>query len=288
MNMPDEVRALDAAARIVHTRVAGDLDLCWREWGADSADRTDAPLVLLHGSHGSWMHWLRNIPALAAHRRVLAPDLPGFGESDAPADLDSPADHARALVEGLRQIVPAGAVDVLAFSMGSLLACHMSVIDPELLRRIVMIDAGGLDTPHPVPALRQMRGASPDQFDAINRHNLAAMMIHDSSLVDETAIAIAAYCGRRTRTRVQLQVIPDKLLLIARQVPVPIDVIWAEHDFIHPDPELNCAVIRTFQPEARLRVVADAGHWCMYEQPDRFNRAALDLLGLPVHGGRVR
>ena len=286
--MPDEVRTLDAAARITRTRVAGDATLCWREWDTrpDSHQQAaDAPLLLLHGSHGSWMHWLRNIPVLAAHRRLIVPDIPGNGESDALPDLESHVDHARALVEGLRQILPTGQVDIVAFSLGSTLACHMSVLDPALVRRIVIIDAGGLGTTHQAAPLRPIRGARPDQIDAINRHNLGVMMIHDPARIDETAVAITAYCGKRARTRIQHSVLPDRLLKIAREVAAPIDVIWAEHDILHPDPELNCAVIRAIQPEARLRVVEDAGHWCMYEQPERFNRAALDLLGLPLHAG---
>jgi Predicted hydrolases or acyltransferases (alpha/beta hydrolase superfamily) len=289
-DMPAEARALDAAARITHTKVTGDLTLCWREWGPGSeapGPATDLPLVLLHGAQGNWMHWLRNIPALAARRRLLAPDLPGLGDSGAPADLDSAADHARALIEGLRQIVPAGAVDMLAFSLGSTLACHMSVLEPELARRIVLIGSGGLGTPHTPPPVRQIRGAPADQLDAINRHNLGVLMIHDPARVDQTAIAINAYGGRRARTRLQHHVMPDKLLSTLRKVPVPIDVIWAEHDALHPGPEVNFGVIRAFQPQARLRAVEDAGHWCMYEQPERFNRAALDLLNLPLHAGPV-
>jgi len=289
-NMPAQLRALDRTARITHTKVTSDLTLCWREWGPGSeapCPAADLPLVLLHGAHGNWMHWLRNIPALAVRRRLLVPDLPGLGESDAPADLDSAADHARALIEGLRQIVPSGAVDMLAFSLGSTLACQMSVFEPELMRRIVLTGSGGLGTPHQPPPLRQIRGAPVDNLDAINRHNLGAMMIHDPARVDETAIAITAYGGRRARTRLPRHVMPDKLLPTLGKVPVPIDVIWAEHDALHPGPEVNFDVIRAFQPEARLRVVKDAGHWCMYEQPEGFNRAALDLLNLPLHAGPV-
>lgn len=288
--MPREARALDRMARVTHTKVTGALTLCWREWGPGAeapGPAAGVPLVLLHGAYGNWMHWLRNIPALAARRRLLVPDLPGLGDSGAPADLDSATDHARALIEGLRQIVSAGAVDMLAFSLGSTLACHMSVLEPELLRRIVLIGTGGLGTPHQPPPLLPIRGAPADRLDAINRHNLAAMMIHDPARIDETAIAITAYGGQRARARLQRHVMPDRLLPTIRKVPVPIDVIWAEHDLLHPGPEVNVGVIRAFQPEARLRVVEDAGHWCMYEQPQRFNRTALDLLDLPLHSGPV-
>jgi pimeloyl-ACP methyl ester carboxylesterase len=286
--LPAKVRRLDADARIHRTKVAGDLVLCWREWGPtaeEGALSADMPLVLLHGAQGNWMHWLRNIPALAARRRLLVPDLPGLGDSGTPADLDSAADHARAVIEGLRQIVPTGAVDMLAFSLGSTLACRISVFEPELLRRIVLTGAGGLGTPHDPPNLRPLRGAPADELDAINRHNLSALMFHDPARIDDTAVAVTAYGGQRARARLQLHVMPDKLLPTLRSVPVPIDVIWAEHDALHPGPDRNFDAIRACQPAARLRIVEDAGHWCMYEQPERFNRAALELLGLPLHAG---
>jgi 2-hydroxy-6-oxonona-2,4-dienedioate hydrolase len=274
--LSEEIRALDAASRLVRTPV-GDGSMAWREWGEGE------PLLLLHGSHGGWMHWLRNIPALARTRRVIVPDMPGFGESDPPADLDSPAGHARALVEGLRLIGGVdGPIDVIAFSLGALMACYMSIAAPDLARRLILVDAGGLGTPVIKADLRSVRGVKDDAaIRAINRHNLAAMMIHDPATIDETAVDISIFCGKRVRTRVQYQVIPDKTLVAVAKVRVPIDVIWGEHDYIHPDPALNADAIRTLQPEAELRIVAKAGHWPMYEQPERFTAAALDLLSLP-------
>jgi pimeloyl-ACP methyl ester carboxylesterase len=41
------------------------------------------PLVLVHGGHGSWLHWVRNIEALSAKRTLWIPDLPGYGDSSA-------------------------------------------------------------------------------------------------------------------------------------------------------------------------------------------------------------
>lgn len=271
-----EIRDLAAASRLTRTP-AKQGTVAWREWGEGE------PLVLLHGSHGGWMHWLRNIPELAKTRRVIVPDIPGFGESDPPADIDSPAEHARALIDGLRALPGIdGPIDVIAFSLGALIACFMTLDAPELIRRLIVVDAGGLDTPVFSADIRPARGLSGQEMRDLNRHNLSAMMIHDPARIDETAIDISIYCGRRTKTRVMYQVIPDKLLHVIRHVRAPIDVIWAEFDYIHPDPELNADVIRVVHPEAQLRVVADAGHWPMYEQPAGFNAAALDLLAQPV------
>ncbi len=282
-----EIRALAASSKRTRTPVGTDgAVMTWREWGPESGG--GEPLVLLHGSHGGWMHWLRNIPELARHRRVIVPDMPGFGESDPPADIESPQDHARAMVDGLRALEGiSGPVDVIAFSLGAMLGCFMTLPEcggdaPQLIRRLIIVDAGGLDTPLRTADNRSVKGLTGQALRDVNRHNLGAMMIHDPACIDDTAIDISMFCGRRTRTRVMYHVIPDKLLAVAKRVRVPIDVIWAEFDYIHPDPELNTAVIRAFQPEVQLRVVADSGHWPMYEQPAAFTAAALDLLATPV------
>ena len=46
-------------------------------------------VVLLHGPGGNATHWLRVIPDLVATHRVIAPDLPGHGASEAPGALDA-------------------------------------------------------------------------------------------------------------------------------------------------------------------------------------------------------
>ena len=47
--------------------------MVWRVWGEGGA-----PLVLLHGGSGSWMHWIRNVEDLSRDFMVLVPDLPGL------------------------------------------------------------------------------------------------------------------------------------------------------------------------------------------------------------------
>ena len=48
----------------------------WRRFG----NAGGTPLVLLHGGHGRWGHWARNIRPLTARYTLWVPDLPGYGE----------------------------------------------------------------------------------------------------------------------------------------------------------------------------------------------------------------
>lgn len=82
------------------------------------------PLVLLHGGHGSWAHWVRNVDALALHFRVCVADLPGYGDSSAPASptlaslIDATQQTLDALVGAQTPVALAG------FSFGGLVAAR--------------------------------------------------------------------------------------------------------------------------------------------------------------------
>ena len=64
-------------------------------YDAGAGERT--PLVLVHGLGDEADTWRRVLPALARHRRVLAPDLPGFGRSGGPSRAYTSAFFARAI-----------------------------------------------------------------------------------------------------------------------------------------------------------------------------------------------
>jgi pimeloyl-ACP methyl ester carboxylesterase len=82
--------------------------MVWHTWGQATRRPELAPLVLLHGGSGSWMHWLRNIPALVdSGRWVLVPDLPGFGDSAVPAGGSDADALPEPMEQGLNMLVGA-------------------------------------------------------------------------------------------------------------------------------------------------------------------------------------
>ena len=56
----------------------------------EMGDPGDPPLIFIHGLSGCWQNWLEQIPHFAQDHRVIAVDLPGFGQSEMPVrdDLD--------------------------------------------------------------------------------------------------------------------------------------------------------------------------------------------------------
>ena len=88
-----------------HESPCGDGKMVWHMWDASGGR---APVVVLfHGGAGSWRHWVRTIPVLEPTYRVLAPDLPGLGESDFPPDGDNAKEIAKIVVQGIDAVIGA-------------------------------------------------------------------------------------------------------------------------------------------------------------------------------------
>lgn len=267
------VADFEARARRVETP-CGDGTMVWRIWGDGE------PVVLGHGAQGAWSHWIANIDALAANRMVIAADLPGHGDSAMPESADHPA-ISRALAEGLRRIVGEDLpVDLLGFSFGGVAFSYLAALHPGIARRVVLIACGGLDTPLGQIRLGRVGGLRGAEREAALKANLLGLMLHATEAVDDLAIHLLEKNARRARLAGAADlVIPDKLVRVLPDVAVPVDAIWGDSDRPHPGPHLQEAAIRRSHPDCDFRTIADAGHWVMYEQPDAFNAALLDMLG---------
>jgi pimeloyl-ACP methyl ester carboxylesterase len=102
-----------------------------------------SPLVLVHGLGGTVENWRALAPALARSHRVLVPDLPGHGRSEAlpaAAHLDVVADcvFAMAEAEGI------GSAVWLGHSLGGTVALRAAVRRPEAVRGVVLAAAAGI------------------------------------------------------------------------------------------------------------------------------------------------
>lgn len=267
-----EVAAIEARARRVDTP-CGEGTMAWRIWGKG------VPVVLSHGSQGSWSHWIRNIDALvAAGRQVIAADMPGFGDSALPREESHDA-IAEALATGLETILgPGVAVDLVGFSFGGCAFANFAARRPDLARRVIIIGSGGLDTPHGHIDLGPVRGLTGEARTEALIRNLNGLMLAHRASADALARHLLIANARKSRLNPVPLVVPDRIVQVLPDLRVPLDAIWGALDRPHPDPDVQAEVIRRYQPECDFRVVADAGHWAMYERPDAFNATLIAML----------
>jgi pimeloyl-ACP methyl ester carboxylesterase len=93
----------------------------------------DPTLVMLHTPPGSGL----SVPELSIGRRVLRPDWPGFGASDAPTLRPSAQDYAGALIEALDGS-SFGTVDLFAADVACVPAIEAALLRPDRVRRLVL------------------------------------------------------------------------------------------------------------------------------------------------------
>jgi 2-hydroxy-6-oxonona-2,4-dienedioate hydrolase len=269
------VDGVAAEAERVET-LCGDGALVWHCWGQGS------PLVLLHGGYGSWTHWIRNVLPLSRHYRVIAPDLPGLGESATPPEPHTAEGLAAIIVAGLDEIVPPSAELRLAgFSFGGVIGGSVAAQLGDRLRHFVVVGSNGLGLERsPTPLKRVPHDADEIEEFATHRYNLNQLMIADPDKIDELALYLQKTNHARARMRSRRFSRSDALVQALPRVRARLDGIWGERDATaYPHVEERARILRGVQPAARFAVVPGAGHWVQFEAADRFNALLAEFAG---------
>jgi pimeloyl-ACP methyl ester carboxylesterase len=269
------VARIDALATRSITRAGGGA-MVWRSWGAGP------PLVLLHGASGSWTHWIRNILPLAERFRVLAPDMPGFGDSDA-----SPEPHT---AEGLAELVAAGLDAVLApptefdlagFSFGGIIGGLVAARLGRRIRTLVVLGVGGLGVgAFSTPALLRIESTmTAEEVRRVHRENLRSLMLGRPESADDLAVSLQIENLRRARFKSGAIPQSDVLRRALPAIRARIAGIWGARDAFMGDRIEECRrVLASVRGGIDVRVIEGAGHWVPYEAAARVNAILLELL----------
>lgn len=105
------------------------------------AEAALSPLLLVHGLGADSDDWIWHLPALSAHRRVIAPDLRGHGHSSAPENGYRPRELAGDLVRLLDQL-GIERITAIGHSLGTLLVSALAVEHPDRVSALVCVDPG--------------------------------------------------------------------------------------------------------------------------------------------------
>jgi pimeloyl-ACP methyl ester carboxylesterase len=236
---------------------------------------TGSPLLYLHGyeRHPGGASFLKR---LAGHHRVLAPEQPGYGRStgfEHFTDVQDVALYYRELVESWG----VEGIDVVGHSLGGMFAAELAAIAPQLVRRLVLVNAFGLwldDEPSRDPF------GPADQVKAAKWHS-APPLPEPSNFVPDPAdphapiLFSAQNLGSATKF---MWPIADRGL--RRRLPLvdaPTLVVHGTSDGLLPVSYAE-EFVRLI-PDARLARIEAAGHYPMVEQEDEFVSVVSEFLG---------
>jgi pimeloyl-ACP methyl ester carboxylesterase len=256
----EQVMALDDAFRITfHTQKVGDVDVFYREVGPK-----DAPvLLLLHGFPTS-SHMFRTLmPLLANQYRLIAPDLPGFGNTKAPprGQFDYSFENLYKVIEGFTEALGLKKYALYVFDYGAPTGFRLAAANPEKVTAIISQNGNAY-----------LEGFS-DQWDpwqaywrdpsAVNREACRP------SLSPETIRDWQYGTGADPEKEIQLDLILDYRTNVAaypafqaylRKHQPPLLAVWGKHDpaFIPP----GAQAYRKDIPAAEVHLL-DAGHFAL-------------------------
>jgi pimeloyl-ACP methyl ester carboxylesterase len=244
------------------------------------------PLVLLHGGiESGGPYWAPVVAPLTDHFRIVIPDAPGLGES-APVERLNAETFAGWFADLLR-VTGVSKPVVVAHSLFGSLAASYATGHSDDLRRLIIYGAPGIGR-YRMPlrlryvairfALRPTAGNA-ERFDRFALLDFDATRARDP----EWWAAFDAYTRSRAsvphvkRTMRQLigagtRRIPDEPL---RQIAVPVNLIWGQHDRMVP---LNLAEEASRRLAWPLHVVPGAAHAPHIEQPDAFVHTLCTIL----------
>jgi pimeloyl-ACP methyl ester carboxylesterase len=220
---------------------------------------SDGPVaVLVHGLGGRSEDWAKLAPFLAhAGYRVYLPDLPGYGQSDRPADFSySVTDEAR-IVVGFLDALGVKQVDLGGWSMGGWVAQLVALGHPERVRRLMLFDSAGLyvkldwDTKLFTP----VSAAEIEKLDALLMPNPPHVPGYVARDILRTSHEHAWVIRRALNTMLSGQETTDNLLPSLR---MPVLIVWGQVDQITPLNEGN--KMHQLIPGSQMVVMPGCGH----------------------------
>ena len=271
-------RTVNAGAWTIHYNEAGD---------------PSAPaVVLLHGSGPGatgWSNFKTNIDALAEHFHVIAPDMPGWGRSDAVTRDEM--DHAKAAV----QLLDALGIEQAAFvgnSMGGITTLRLATEYPERVSHVITMGPGS----GPQPKLFSPAGGLSEGMKTLvaayrapsveSMTRLTEVMTYDSARFATPELA----AERAENAKAHPQHLANYLDGFAKggpiakwfrledlpNVQVPTLLIHGRDDrVVHYE---NTLLLLAHIPNSRAVLLNRCGHWAQVEHAQEFNRLVIDFV----------
>jgi len=254
------------------------------------------PVLMIHGV-GGWAENWREVmsPIARTGRHAIAFDLPGFGESDPPGDVEhfGPRDpfYPR-FVAALLDELGIRSAHLVGNSMGGAVAYTAAVSQPERTRSLALVAGGGVSTDVAlflrlctlpgVPTLSRIFGR-PEQAGEVLR-----TCFYDSRRIPATLYAEAERYGlpsfgefvHALRSGVTIfgvrPAVREHWVALASRFAGPVLVVWGREDRVLP--VAHVAEAENVMPQARVELIDACGHLPQVERTDAFLAALLPFL----------
>lgn len=249
-------------------------------------DEGAGPVVLwLHGSGpgaSGFSNFKGNFPEFAAAGyRNLVLDLPGFGRSDKPADVQYNLEFFVKAISGFLKALEVSRCTLLGNSLGGAIALGQALDAPETVDKLILMAPGGVEdreTYFQMEGIQRMverYNAGPLDIDAMRQ--LMSLQLFDASQLQDSLLAErVAVALHQPRNLFSTMMVPNMTERLG-ELRVPVLGFWGTNDRFNP--VTGALKFLAHAPQARFILLNRCGHWVQVEHQSLFNRSCLDFLG---------
>lgn len=248
-------------------------------------DIGNGPIVLwLHGSGpgaSGFSNFKGNYPVFerAGYRNIVL-DLPGFGRSDKPADVNYDLDFFVRSLQGFLDKAGIDRCTLLGNSLGGAIALGAALAYPERVEKLVLMAPGGVEereTYFQMPGILRMVevfGQGPMGVEEMRQ--VMRLQLFDSSQLDENLLKErAAVAVTQPANLFSTMMVPNMTERLG-ELRVPILGFWGTNDLFNPP--AGAMKILDNAPHARFIMLNRCGHWVQVEHQQLFNRECIAFL----------
>lgn len=252
-------------------------------------DANKPVLLFVHGIMGTWRNWIFNLLPFCDRYRVIAIDLPGFGESDMPAaqlTMEHYAENIKTFCDklGIKEVT------LIGNSMGGLVGAIVAKRTPELLKKLILVDAAGFSTANRyirrVTRYRRVLeavfalGYLVRKFVASNKYAAAGftkiVLWKPMNISSELMLVLLNGLGRPGFVCAARSIAVTRIDRVPGEITAETMIIWGRNDQLIP--KRDAFRFAKMLPDARFELMEDTGHIPMFETPDEFNALIEDFI----------
>lgn len=236
-------------------------------------------VIFLHGAGAGAVTWYPSIGVISKNFHVLAPDIVGYGESDKPnAPYIRP--YFSKWLKDFLVVMKISKAHVVGLSQGGAIALQFTLDYPEMVDKLVLVDAAGLGAKVSFLPLFSMVWMNNFPSAIANRFN-SPYILHKIGNRDPNhslySVAVIKSTGGKNAFQqgrgAAVSKIPDEQL---QKIENETLIIWGKEDQLFPV-EYGERASKLF-PNAKFCIIEDAGHLPLMDQPEIFNTILLDFL----------
>jgi 3-oxoadipate enol-lactonase len=232
------------------------------------------PIVLLHGVGSNKSVWHPQLDHFGRERRAVAFDYPGYGDSDPAPEGTTRDDYASAIISGMHEL-GIDRAHICGLSLGGVVAIAMHAQARERCASLILADTFAVHPDGRAIYDRSVAGSADLPAMAEARVDRLLAQPADPGVRREVVETMSRISPAAYRIGAEAVWLADQRGRV-QAIDTPTLILVGDQDFITPVDLSN--ELLDLIPQARMQVIAGAGHLTNLEKPREFSRLVGDFL----------